>query len=131
MYFEKTTNGIEYTDDIVSSAGAQFILYPTKDHTPEMIKQAITEIKNNRDVVYLWVAKDKDWNERYRSEIFRHPFVSHLRWYEINADSPIVLQHHRQQETPIAEYITRFVLPCVWETKARNLKQFGDRILKY
>ncbi len=70
--YEKTRNGIEYTDEIASSEGACFVLFQTAEQTPEMVKEAIREIFNDRDVVSLKVANEKDWDERYRSEIFAH-----------------------------------------------------------
>jgi hypothetical protein len=66
MHFEKTTNGIEYTEALVSCEGAGFTLYTTAEHTPGMIKKAIAEIRRQRDVVFIRVAGEKDRNERYR-----------------------------------------------------------------
>jgi hypothetical protein len=131
MYFEQTTNGIEYTEALVSSEGAGFTLYTTIEHTPNLIKEALAEIRRQRDVVYIRLASEEGWNERYRDEIFRHPLTRPLRWFEINADTPQVLRYHRLKGTTVDQYVSRFVLPCTFETKARNLKRYGKSILDY
>src|SRR4051812_3959703 len=117
MYFERTTNGIEYNYELASSEGAAFTLYPAAEHTRQMIAAAKAEIRRERDVVYMCVASEQDWNDRYRTEIYRHPLIGPLRWYEINADTPSVLKYHRLKGTPVETYITRFILPCKAETK--------------
>ena len=61
MDYSKTSNGIEYTEELYSSEGMAFMLFPAKEHTPEMVKQAIREIFNERDVVSMKVATDRDW----------------------------------------------------------------------
>jgi hypothetical protein len=66
MENERTTNGIMYTEEIISMHGASFMLFPTADDTPEMITEAKNEIKRDRDVVSLKVATEKDWDELYR-----------------------------------------------------------------
>ncbi|AYL94380.1 hypothetical protein [Mucilaginibacter celer] len=128
--YEKTRNGIEYTDEIVSSDGAGFVLYPTAEHTPEMVKAAIRELFNDRDVVAMKVADARDWDERYRSEIFAHPWTSPLRWFEINADDYELLRREREKGTPTEEYIKIFVLPFIAETKAANIQKYGNEILE-
>ena len=127
--YEKTKNGIEYTDEIASCDGAAFVLFPTTEHTPQMIKDAITEIFNNRDVVSLKVADDKDWDDRFRSEIFAHPLTRPLRWYEINADDRSQLRAERLKGTTVDDYVNKFVLPFIAETKARNIERYGDKII--
>lgn len=121
-------NGIEYTEEIASSEGASFVLFPTARHTTEMVKAAIREIFNNRDVVSMKVANERDWDERYRTEIFAHPQSRHLKWYEISADDYEVLRRERVKGTAVADYVRDFVLPFVAETKAKNLERFGDKI---
>jgi hypothetical protein len=128
--YEKTSNGIEYTDEIASSDGAAFVLYPTAEHTQEMVKAAIRELFNERDVVAMKVADTRDWDERYRSEIFAHPWTHALRWFEINADDYDLLRQEREKGTPPEEYIKAFVLPFTAETKAANLNKYGDKILE-
>jgi hypothetical protein len=127
--YEKTRNGIEYIDEIASIEGAGFVLFPTAEQTPKMVKEAIREIFNDRDVVSLKVANEKDWDERYRSEIFAHPFSRPLRWYEINADDQSELRAERLKGTTVLDYINRFVLPFTAETKARNIARYGDNII--
>ncbi|MDB5158301.1 MAG: hypothetical protein JWR50_3008 [Mucilaginibacter sp.] len=126
--YEKTTNGIEYIDEIASSEGASFVLFPTAGHTPEMIKEAIREIFDNRDVVSLKVANERDWNERYRTEIFAHPLICPLKWYEVNTGDYDQLRRERLKGTAIEEYIKQYVLPFTAETKAKNLKKYGNEM---
>jgi len=128
--YEKTSNGIEYYDEIAGPDGAGFILYPTAEHTPEMIKSAVRELFNDRDVVSMKVADAKDWDERYRTEIFANPLVRTLRWYEINADDYKLLRREREKGTQPDEYIKSFVLPLTAETKALNLNKYGEQILE-
>lgn len=42
--YEKTTNGIEYTDELAGPDGAAFVLYRFAEHKAEMIKAAIREL---------------------------------------------------------------------------------------
>lgn len=128
MWYEKTTNGIEYTEELAGSNGMAFILFPTKAHTTEMIKQAIREIFENRDVVSLKIANERDWDERYRSEIFAHPLTRSLRWYEINAGDYDLLRRERLQGTSVDDYVQLYILPFTDETKARNLQRYGDKM---
>jgi hypothetical protein len=130
MIYSKTKNGIEYTEELYSSDGMAFMLFPTKEHTTEMVQQAIRELFNERDVVSMKVATEQDRDARYRSEIFAHPAVAHLRWYEINADDNELLRKEREQGTTTDAYIARWVMPFVTEIKQKNLNQFGDNILK-
>jgi hypothetical protein len=129
--YEKTTGGIEYTDELASSDGASFVLYPTAEHTAEMVKAAIRELFDNRDVVSMKVATGRDWDERYRTEIFAHPLTRTLRWYEINADDYQLLRQEREKGTTTEQYVRAFVLPFTAETKAANLNKYGERILNY
>ena len=128
MNYEKTTNGVMYTESIVSSNGAGFILYPDEHHTKKIIKDAIAEIKRNRDVVSVRMANDEDRDDLYRTEIFRHPAVRPLRWYEINADNKQLLRTERLKGTSTDEYVNHFVLPFTKQTKASNQERFGDKI---
>ncbi|MCR8557362.1 hypothetical protein KXD93_06900 [Mucilaginibacter sp. BJC16-A38] len=128
--YEKTSNGIEYTDELASSNGAAFVLYPTAAHNTEMIKAAIRELFNNRDVVSMKVANERDWDERYRTEIFAHPLTRTLRWYEINADDYGLLRREREKGTTTEQYVKTFVLPFIEETEAVNLNKYGEQIYK-
>jgi len=129
MYYETTTNGIKYTEDIVSSQGAAFILYPDANHTSEDVKNAKDEIRRNRDVVYMRVASEYDRNEAYKAEVFRIPATRPLKWYEIEQDED-VLQRERLKGTTPEEFVNKFVLPYVEQTKAKYLAKYGDRILE-
>jgi hypothetical protein len=128
MNYEKTTNGIMYTEAIISSNGAGFILYPDEHHTSQMIKAAKAEIRFNRDVVSMRVANEDDRDDLYRTEIFRHPATRPLKWYEINADNKQLIRTERLKGTSADDYVNRYVLPFTVETKAHNLEQFGDKI---
>ena len=128
MNYEKTTNGIGYTDEIAGSGGANFVLFPTAEHTPEMIREAVREIFDHRDVVSMKVANEQDWDERYRREIFAHPLTRSLKWYEINADDLKVIRIERTKGTTVDDYVNRLVLPFTAETKACNLGKFGDKM---
>ena|ERR1700761_2006367 len=128
--YEKTTNGIEYTDEIASIDGASFVLYPTAEHTEAMIKSAIRELFNERDVVAMKVANARDWDERYRTEIFANPLIRSLRWYEINADDYELLRREREKGTSIADYINIYVLPLTAQTQANNLEKYGQQIFE-
>jgi hypothetical protein len=128
--YEKTTNGIEYTDEIASINGAAFVLYPTAEHSEEMVKAAIRELFNNRDVVSMKVADERDWDERYRTEIFAHPLTRSLRWYEMNVSDFELIRRERKKGTTAEDYIHRYVLPLTEETKAANLAKYGEQIFK-
>jgi hypothetical protein len=130
MEHEKTPNGIMFTEEIISCNGASFMLFPTASDTAEMIAAAKYWLKDNRDVVSLSVAKDADWDEWYRGEIFRNPAVRHLRWYEINADLPTV-QIERKKGTSVADYIERLVLPYTAEVKSKCLEKHGEKIYQW
>jgi len=128
MQREKTSNGILYTEELVNINGAGFILYPDKTHTPEMIAQAIKEIRSERDVVRLSIATEEDRDRLYRTEIFLHTAVRPLKWYEINADDYKVLRRERRKGTSIDAYVEKFVLPCTTETTGRNKEKYGNSI---
>jgi hypothetical protein len=127
MENERTTNGIMYTEEIISSNGAGFMLFPTANDTPEMIAEAAKELRYNRDVVSLAIAKDDDWDEWYRGEVFRHQSIRHLHWYEVNADLALV-RVERKKGTSVEDYIKRLVLPHTAEIKARLLGKHGEQI---
>lgn len=129
--YEKTTGGIEFTDELAGSNGASFILYPAKEYTAGMIKTAIRELYNSRDVVSMKIADERDWDERYRTEIFAHPLTRSLRWYEINASDYELLRREREKGTTAEEYVRAFVLPLVAETRAANLNKYGERIFEW
>ena len=128
MHTEQTTNGIKYAEAIVNQDWAGFILFPEKSDTPGMIASAIREIKMNRDVVTLRVATEQDRDEFFRTDIFRHPAVARLRWYEINADDTKLLRRERRKGTSAHDYVTNYVLPCIAETKDRNQQKYGNSI---
>jgi hypothetical protein len=128
--YEKTSNGIEYIDELAGPDGASFVLYPAAEHTAEMIKAAIRELFNNRDVVAMKVANGRDWDERYRSEIFAHPLTRSLRWYEMNVGDFELIRRERQKGTTTEDYIKQYVLPRTEETKAANLSKYGEQIFK-
>jgi len=126
--YEKTSNGIEYIGEIAGSNGASFTLFPAAEHTPEAVKKAIRELFDNRDVVSMKIASERDWDERYRTEIFAHPQVRPLRWYEINADDYELLNKERRKGTTVDEYVRNWVLPFTAETRAGNVQKYGEKI---
>lgn len=128
--YEKTNNGIEYTDELAGINGASLVLYPTAEHTTEMIKAAIRELFDNRDVVSMKVAGERDWDERYRTEIFAHPLTRSLRWYEMNVSDFELIRRERKKGTTAEDYINQYVLPVTEETKAANLAKYGEQIFK-
>jgi hypothetical protein len=130
MDYEKTSNGIMYTEHIASSEGAGFVLFPEGTHTVKMIKDAIREIMNSRDVVSIRTANENDRDELYRTEIFRNPATRPLKWYEINADNKQLIRAERLKGTSADDYVNRYVLPFTAQTKAHNLEQFGDKIFE-
>lgn len=126
---EHTKNGIFFTEEIASINGAEFVLYPEPTHTKQQIREAIAEIKDNRDVVYIKVADERDRDERYIRDIFRHPLTHQLRWFQVNIPSETI-REKRKQGLPVVDYIREYVLPFVAETEAGNLKKYGEEIYK-
>ncbi len=98
MMLETTTNGINFSDTLVSSEGAAFILYPSKEHTQEQINQAKRELRNSRDVVSLKIADCGDLDYLYKSEIFRHKDTRSLKWYEIEQDEKQYVQKEKKAQ---------------------------------
>lgn len=117
---DKTSNGVAYTWDIVSSQGASFILYPGPEHTADDVKRAKAEIRAERDVVSIRVADEDDRDEDYRAQIFRDPRTKPLMWYEINADDRKLIRRERKAGTSVHDYVSRYVLPCIRETALKN-----------
>ncbi len=64
---DKTSNGIEYVDELAGMLGARFWLYPIKGvHTQEDVAQAKAELRRERDVVGLKI----EWkNENRKSNL--------------------------------------------------------------
>jgi hypothetical protein len=62
-------------------------------------------------------------------EVFKHPLVRHLKWYEINAYLETI-REARLKGTTVEDYIKSLVLPYVAETKSRNLEKYGDKIFE-
>lgn len=94
-----------------------------------MISEAKKELRNTRDVVHIRLATSEDWDELFRTEIFRHPATKALRWYEINAPLDKIREQRMKGLTP-AEYVEQFVLPFIAETKSANIARLGEDILK-
>jgi hypothetical protein len=128
MNYEKTTNGIEYTEELAGSNGMAFMLFPTPEHTTEMIKTAIRDMFDIRDVVSLKVANEQDWDERYRSEIFAHPLIRPYRWFEIKAGDYDTLRRERLNGTTVEDYVKQYVIPFADETRKKNWAKYGDKM---
>ena len=125
---EKTSNGIPYTWDISSSTGADFILFPEPHHTDADVLNAKIEIRAERDVVSLRIANEDDRDDLYRSEIFRHPEVRKLKWYQIDADNYKFIRKCRRADMSIDDYVKNHALPFVEKTEAENLRVSGTSI---
>lgn len=125
---EYTKNGIRYTWDISSSDGADFMLFPEDKHTPEDVMLAKIEIRGERDVVTLKIATDDDRDELYRSDVFSHPQVKPLKWFQINADNYRLIRKCRKSGMSIDEYVNKHVLPCVEQIENANLEILGSAI---
>lgn len=129
MLTEKTSNGIAYTEEVISYNGAEFILFPEAHHTPEEIEQAKQELKYSRDVTRISMATDSDRDGLYIKEIFRCPATAPLRWFQINVNPTLVRSERKKGTTP-EEYVNRYVLPVIEQTHAQNLQKYGEGIYK-
>lgn len=125
---ERTRNGIRYTESLAGSDGMGFILFPSDGDTPDRVAAAVQELRRERDVVALRVATPDDRDEDYVTEIFRQPAVKHLRWYEIYAGEWERIRREREAGTTAADYVERWVLPFVDDTRLANFQRFGENI---
>lgn len=119
--------GIPYTWDLAGSRGANFILYPTSDHSPELIAQAKNNLRVNHDVVSVHVATAEDRDRLYKEEYFRAPRTVPLRWYQIEQDEKLIRRERLKGTTP-TEFVERFVLPFIKQTEAKFLETYGEHI---
>lgn len=122
-----TTQGIGYSEDLCCS-GAYVILFPGPEHSQADRLAALEEIRHKLDIVSLRLATKEDYDELFRSEIFRHPLTKPLHWFEINAEREVVAL--RPEGITVDEYVKQFVLPSVDQIRAYNTMHFGDKILK-
>jgi hypothetical protein len=125
---EYTANGIMYTWELAGSEGASFMLFPEESHAPEQIKAAKQWLRDNHDVVSLHIASEEDRDDLYKTEYFRDKRTRDLKWYEIEQD-PKLIRRERKKGTAPAEFVERFVLPFVEQTKKKMFEQFGEKIL--
>lgn len=126
---EYTSNGIMYLDEIVSSTGAVFTLFPQELHSKEDILMAVNEIQNSRDMVSWQVATENDWDQLYITMIFRNPLIRSFRWYEINVPVELI-RSERQKGTTAEQYIERYVLDFRQKTKDENEAKYGEKIFE-
>lgn len=127
---ETTPNGIEFSEELVSSEGAAFILYPKETDTEEMIAAAKSYLKNARDVVSLRVASEEDLDDLYKSLYFRDPRTRELKWYQIEQEEKTIRQARKQGLTP-EDFVTIHVLPYTQQVQARNEQRFGSSIYTF
>jgi len=125
MKLDKTSNGIPFSEDISSIDGASFILFPKRTHSPEEIAFAKREIRVERDVVSLKVAKEEDKDEQYKSEIFSHPETRKLKWYQIEQDENLIRRERKKGTTPNL-FVLRYVLPYIKRTEKKFKKEHGE-----
>lgn len=130
MTLEKTSNGIEFTEQIESNRGASFILFPQKHHSKQDVENAKDEIRDNRDVVHIRTAKEKDRDDLYKSEYFRHPKVRPLKWYQIMQDSKII-RRERRKGTSIDDFVEKFVVHRTKLTEEKFRKKFGSKMYNF
>jgi|GEM_PF-1787494 len=126
---EYTSNGIMYLDDIVSSTGAVFTLFPEEPHTKEDILMAVNEIQNNRDMVSWRVATENDRDQLYITMIFRSPLIRTFRWYEISVPLELI-RSERFKGTTAEQYIQKCVLDFRQRTKDENVAKYGEKIFE-
>jgi len=124
-----TSNGIPFTEEIVSHKGASFTLFPISDlqKTSKFIDKAKSEIRNQRDAVSIKVADDNDWDELYKSAYFRDPRTKVLKWYQIEQDEKLIRSERKKGTTP-TEFVDKFVLPFTKETEKKFRDRSGDKI---
>lgn len=129
---ETTSNGIMFSEDIISINGAAFMLYPAANHTKADIDKAKRELRDQRDVVRLEIANEEDRDELYRAEIFQVPETKSLKWYEINAEDRKLLRKERKAGLTPTQYVQKYVLPFVEQTRNANFKHFGkDKCISF
>ena len=125
-----TSNGIPFTEDIVSSQGAAFVLFPTPQNTKEDIDKAKSEIRDQRDAVRISIANDEDLDDRYKSAYFRDPRTKELKWYQIEQDEKLIRRERKKGTTP-TEFVDQFVLPFIKETEEKYRGKHGDKMYTY
>lgn len=127
-----TSNGIPFTEEIYSSRGASFVLFPITDKqsTSEEISKAKAEIRDQRDAVSIKVAGDSELDDLYKSAYFRDARLKPLRWYQIEQDERLIRAERKKGTTP-TEFVDQFVIPFVAETEKKYRKKFGDKIETY
>lgn len=116
---ERTDNGVRFKWHLAGPGGTAFLLFPEAHHTQEDIQQAKAEIRHKRDAVSIRIADEDDRDDDYCSKIFADPRTKPLMWYEINADSKLIRKARKAGITP-ADYVSRYVLPCIRQTSEAN-----------
>lgn len=117
---ERTRNGVPYDWSLSGPDGATFLLFPEPHHTKEDVKAAKRQIRDEQDCVGLRVAQDDDYDYLYRSSIFRVPETKMLQWFEMNVDDEKLIRRERLAGTTPQEYVDRYVLPFVKQTREAN-----------
>ena len=129
MFYNHTSNGIPYKEELAGPNGMSYILFPSATDTKEMITVAKSELRRQKDVVRLKVADDYDLDYNYTEDIFRHPATMPLQWFEINVDEELIRKERLKGTTP-DQFVELFVLPCVDETRAKNQAKYPRDFVK-
>lgn len=124
---EQTSNGIPFEEDIVSSQGAMFILFPDKSKTKQDIEIAKRQLRNERDVVSIKLATAWDWDNLYKTDVYLHPEVKKLKWYEVYEEE---ISSQRKKGISTDDYVKNFVLPNVEKQREKMISKYGEDKLK-
>lgn len=123
MKLDQTSNGVPFRSHVVNQWGDEFILFPNAEHSPSDIKNAIAELRDNRDAVSIRVARDEDLDNLFVDQVFRHPEVKPLKWFEVYQDYQVI-RTQRQKGMTAEEFVNVYVLPNVEQTREANLKKW-------
>jgi hypothetical protein len=126
---ENTSNGIMFLENMISSSGAAFTLFPEEQHTREDILAAVNEISRNRDMVRWHIATAYDRDQLYITMIFKSPLIRSFRWYEINVPEKLI-RSQRRKGTTVEAYIRKYVLDFRQKTKDENKAKYGEKIFE-
>jgi hypothetical protein len=93
---ETTSNGVRYNWTLAGPNGAGFIVFKD-NHTAEEVKQAISEIRKNRDVVWLRRADESDYIDDFWSKMFYYAEKKYkLKWHQIERNDKEIAKAIRQ-----------------------------------
>ena len=124
-----TNNNIEFTENFCIK-GALIVLFPKKENTKEEIKIAKAQLKNERDCAQIRVANSHDIADRFNTELFRHPRVKGLSWYQVDNDTETILNAIRKG-IEVEDYVKDYVLPRIKITEQMFLERYGESIYSF